>query len=116
VNICGVRVCDLSLLAVSLSDALFFYFQVNYNWKIQSIYRGSETSVEQSRGTRDGTVCGTMDRVGWTVRSRDIYSTIQPSINVALIAEALELESVTFQIPIYASCPRPSPICSWQAP
>jgi hypothetical protein len=53
--------------------------------------------------TRDGTVCGTMDRVGWTVRSREIYNTIQPYIIVALIAKALELQSVTFQIAIYAS-------------
>ena len=41
------------------------------------VFIGSETSVEHTGGTWDSTVCGTMDRVGWTVRSRDIYNTIQ---------------------------------------
>jgi hypothetical protein len=61
-------------LLVSLSNARFLISKVKYNWKIRSVYRIGNI-CRASRGARDGTVCGTIDRVGWTVRSRDIYST-----------------------------------------
>src|SRR5277367_1448233 len=51
------------------------------------VFIGSETSVQQAGAHGMTPFAGTMDRVGWTVRSRDICNTIQPFINVALIAE-----------------------------